>query len=412
MPDTAAIEIRPPETLREFYGLMARTREVRARMVEQYLAGADIAPDDIRSLRNAGASLEATPRSKTDDGYEIVLDGERRITVDLTYEISEIVKDLVLLERGEDALYEHLATLYPGFTSQVDKGVAALAPHAFRALVTDRDGTVNNYCGRYLTSIQSVYNAVFLTRFARACVPHAVMLTSAPLRDGGLVDIATMPRGAFVYAGSKGREYLDQGGTYGSYPIDPAQQQMITRLNTALGELLARPGHEKFGLIGSGLQKKFGQTTIARQDITHSVPEDESRTFLHEVEDLVAALDPREQHFRIEDTGLDIEIILTVGDRGGGLKDFDKGDAVVFLDEALDLGLAEGPALVCGDTSSDVPMVAACAAKNAGSHAVFATVKQDVRDRVSRTTSRSLFVDTPDVLVVILHELSKQGGNG
>ncbi|MBD3390630.1 MAG: hypothetical protein GF418_01300, partial [Chitinivibrionales bacterium] len=95
MPDTAAIEIRPPENLQEFYGLMARTREVRARMVEQYLAGAGIAPDDVRSLTNAGASLEATPRSKTDDGYEIVLDGERRITVDLTYEISEIVKDLV-----------------------------------------------------------------------------------------------------------------------------------------------------------------------------------------------------------------------------------------------------------------------------------------------------------------------------
>ena len=50
-----------------------------------------------------------------------------------------------------------------------------------------------------------------------------------------------------------------------------------------LRPLLWGAGHEVFTLIGSGLQHKFGQTTIARQDIAGSIPNGESERFMDEV---------------------------------------------------------------------------------------------------------------------------------
>ena len=88
-------------------------------------------------------------------------------------------------------------------------------------------------------------------------------------------------------------------------------------------------------MIGSGLQKKFGQTTIARQDITDSVPSQESIEFRRTLQNLVTELDPDGQFFRIEDTGLDIEIILTVPSDASveELTDFSKGNGVGFLND-------------------------------------------------------------------------------
>ena len=240
------------------------------------------------------------------------------------------------------------------------------------------------------------------------CVGTAVILTSAPLRIGGIVDISTAPPGAFVYAGSKGREYYDRSGTYGSCPIAPRQQAILDTLNARLEQLLARDGNGKFTLIGSGLQKKFGQTTISRQDINGIVAEEESAAFRAAVAGVVEEIDPDHTDFRIEDTGLDMEIILTVGGDGDGpLKDFDKSDAVRFLDEALGLGISQAPVLVCGDTNSDVPMVSVCAAGNEGAWAVFSTTNDELKQKVRDESANSCFVTAPDVLVVSLNELSK-----
>lgn len=53
---------------------------------------------------------------------------------------------------------------------------------SFQNLITDRDGTINNYCGRYKSSIQSAYNSVFLSCFALFCCVNAAILTAAPLQ--------------------------------------------------------------------------------------------------------------------------------------------------------------------------------------------------------------------------------------
>jgi hypothetical protein len=92
------------------------------------------------------------------------------------------------------------------------------------------------------------------------------------------------------------------------------------------------------------------------------------------------------------------------------LKDFDKGNGVEFLDKFVGLNLANVNNLVCGDTGSDLPMATA-SAKHAGkarTWAAFVTKNEGLRQKVSAVTeANTIFFDTPDELVVTLHELSK-----
>ncbi|MDD3311578.1 trehalose 6-phosphate synthase [Pseudodesulfovibrio sp.] len=395
MPD---IRCRKLATLRDFYALMAETAVVRRALAADVLDGRAADPDAVQSLRNALACLEDVP---VHSGRRVLaLDAERTIGLDMDYEIDEARKDVFYLEEGESAFLDFLGDIHPGFDDYVAAGRELLAGLDLGCLVTDRDGTVNNYCARYLTSVQSVYNAVFLTRFARSRVKRPVILTSAPL--DGLVQISVAPEGTFFYAASKGRECLDLEGRVRRLPIPADKQRALDALNARLAELVARPVYEKFSLIGSGLQFKFGQSTVARQDIGGSVPESESLAFLDLLRGMVAEEDPEARTFRMEDTGLDVEIILTVESREEGLKDFDKGDGVRFLNDELDLGLFRGAHLVCGDTGSDVPMLEAAMEMSAQARAIYVTQKEELARRVTGVTANALIVPEPDMLVAIL----------
>lgn len=68
----------------------------------------------------------------------------------------------------------------------------------FRNLITDRDGTTNNYCDRYASSVQplgrmglskgpvrSAYNAAWLSNFSRHCVDNAAAWPMVRKRHGG-----------------------------------------------------------------------------------------------------------------------------------------------------------------------------------------------------------------------------------
>jgi hydroxymethylpyrimidine pyrophosphatase-like HAD family hydrolase len=396
----------PVQTLRQFYELMHSTVPVRRALTREILASRRATAEAVGHLREALAGLEAIPEEPA--GRRLTLEGSRAIHVDLTYEIEELKKDLVFLEHGEEALLEDLAERHVGFREELARGVDALRGLSFQAFVTDRDGTVNNYCGRYASSVQSTYNAVFLTRFARARARGSVVLTSAPLDDIGLADMAVTPPGALICAGSKGREYFDADGRRHQYPIEPEKQGRLDALNEALAGLLKTDGNDVFTLIGSGLQQKFGQTTIARQDIGGSIPEERSKRFMDAVRELVRSVDPEGTFFRIEDTGLDLEILLTVDDEAGGtVRDFDKGDGVRFLNEDLGLAMGRGACLVCGDTGSDVPMLAATRDLAPETRAVFVTRKEELRQKAKEVLLQTLFVGEPDTLVAILNALGK-----
>jgi hypothetical protein len=383
---------------------MEKTRSVRATIVNRMLSLKSCEQKQIHNLKNALASLKQCSQA----GYKanLTIEGSTSIQVDLFYEIFELKKDIFYLENGEEQFLSYLESLHLDFSSHVQNGVKQLKGKRFNCFITDRDGTINNYCGRYGTSIQPVYNALFLARFAQNIATNPIIITSAPLKNPGIVDVSTLPEQTVIYAASKGREFIDLSGTRRSYPIDTEKQQLINRLNQRLTVLVTNKEYEKFSLIGSGLQRKFGQTTIARQDINGSISEERSQKFLDVIERIVKELDPSGENFKIEDTGLDIEIILTVADGGDGLKDFDKKEAIKFLDRELGLNMGSGPHLVCGDTGSDLPMLEATMEKSIDTWSVFVTKDPQLVEKAGAVCPNAVTVPEPDMLITILNQLA------
>jgi hypothetical protein len=85
-----------------------------------------------------------------------------------------------------------------------------------------------------------------------------------------------------------------------------------------------------------------------------------------------------------------------------GTKDFDKADAVRYLDDALKLNMKQGPHLICGDTSSDVLLIEAAMEKTPDTWTVFVTKDNELAARVKDVCSNSFIVTEPDILVTIL----------
>lgn len=404
------LQIQEVETLRQFYTLMNWTRDIRAQIVELYINEKPVPHDYITSLQKALELLINIPPRKETDAM-LILYESKRVTLDLTYEINELRKDLYFLRHTEEQFYDYLGTIHDSFAQEYADGVSWLKSYKVKNFISDRDGTVNNYCGRYASSIQSIYNAVFLARFAANCAENAILLTSAPLDHTGLVDLSVLPPNYFVFAGSKGREYVDKERKRRTFPIKPEKEKKLEQLNSRLKDLVKQPAYEKFGLIGSGLQFKFGQTTIARQDISQTISAEESEQFLDKIREIVADVDKNREYFRIEDTGMDIEIILTIQkeEMTTKVKDFDKGDGVEFLDKDLPLHLEQGTCLVCGDTKSDVPMVSTSVKTAQQTRALFVinNGNDDVRSEVMAACPQSFFVSEPDTLVAILNDLGR-----
>ncbi|TCD48482.1 trehalose 6-phosphate synthase [Chlorobium sp. N1] len=405
---TTPITLQDIRTLKELYTLKAETKELREPIVRNIIKQRVVGRACVESLKNALYSLE-TIYIDDNTGHRLLrLDGMKQIEVDLTYEIRELQKDIYYLEYGEDKFIDYLAKFMPEFRAYVNKGVNMLKGKHFSAFITDRDGTTNNYCGRYRSSIQPIYNSVFLSRFAKNCCTHPIIITSAPLKDFGILNVSINPSHTFVYAGSKGREFIDLDGEFNSFPIEEDKQKLIHRLNDHLRVMLQDPDFEKFNFIGSALQIKFGQTTVARQDISSSIRDDESSAFLEKVKSIVREIDPEGKNFRIEDTGLDIEIILTidVDENDSLIKDFDKGDGLAFISRELGLEGSSGPILVCGDTPSDIPMLKAAMEMFDDVWTIFVTRDHELKKEVQEICPKSITVPYPDILLTILGLLS------
>ena len=405
---STSISLQDIRTLKELYQLKAETRELRAPVVNNIIKQRVVGQTCVESLKNALYSLE-TIYIDDDTGHRLLrLDGLKQIHVDLTYEIRELQKDIYYLEHGEDKFIDYLAKFIPDFRTYVNEGLSLLKGKHFDAFITDRDGTTNNYCGRYRSSVQPIYNSVFLTRFAKNRCDYPIIITSAPLKDFGILNVSINPSNTFIYAGSKGREFIDLDGEFNSFPIEEKKQQLIHLLNERMVVLLQKQDFEKFNFIGSALQFKFGQTTVARQDISHSIKDDESCAFLEKVKGIVREIDPSGRNFRIEDTGLDIEIILTIDAPFGEstVKDFDKGDGLAFICSKLGMGASQGSTLVCGDTPSDIPMLKKAIEMFDDVWAVFVTRDEKLQKEIKEICPNSFTVPYPDILLTILGLLS------
>jgi len=403
--------IKNIENLDQFYDLMFSTKNIREKIAGLYFKNQNIPSALTSSLKTSLNALENIP--KTDGKQTLLLNNDKPIFLNMAYEIEEIKKDIYFIEHSQKEFYLYLEKLHTDFFKQIQEGEKLLKGIHFNNFITDRDGTINNYCGRYKSSIQSLYNSLFLTNFASQCADNSLILTSAPVKNIGLIDISINPKNIFIYAGSKGREYIDKQGIYRQMAVGEKEQNMLTLLNKKLTSLVNCPDYTIFSLIGSGLQFKYGQTTISRQNIYKSISEKESKKFLHLVNGIVDEIDPQKKFFRIEDTGMDIEIILTLKNAGtvktlntASLKAFDKGDGVQFLNNTLNLSIEKGPNLVCGDTKSDIPMVAASMEKTQETWSIFVTEDKPLQKEVMNICPRSFFISEPDILVSLLNNLS------
>lgn len=394
------ISLQPIRSFKDLFRLKALTRIIRSPIVKNIFAARVFNLRSIESLKNARRSLEDVYYRDYETSI-IHIDDMHSVNVDLSYEIRELKKDTYYLEHGEDCFINYISKLYNKFDQHVAKGLEFLDGLHFNCFITDRDGTTNNYCGHYRSSIQPVYNAVFLSRFASLCTEHPIFITSAPLKNFGIIDVSVNPDNVFIYAGSKGREFLDLDLCEHRAFIDPLKQVKLEELTRRVSELEKKPELEKFFYVGSGFQLKFGQLTIARQDVANSVPEEESVALLGNVTNIVNEIDPEGAVFKIIDTGKDIEIILTV-DGDNGAKDFDKGDGLKFIDSCIDLHLGEGPHLVCGDTVSDIPMLEAVLEYTDDVYAIFVTRDTDLAKKVAHLCPNTLIVPSPDILLTIL----------
>ena len=394
------------ESLSRVDARMQETRAARAAIVRRLLDGPPL-PAGQAPGRGLPARLEETLRAALDELRAIDRLAEPGR---LSCEIGELEKDLRFLRLPPPEFRAFLAGLHPGLREEVEAGAAFLDPSPPVVLCADRDGTLNNYCARYRSSIQSAWNGLFLSRYARRRTRAALILTSAPLEEGGLLEVSVLPPGLFSLAGSKGREILDREGRRHRLPPSPQRQERLEALNRALERLLAAAENRIFTLVGSGVQRKLGQTTVARQDIHGTVPGQDSARFLERLRELVREQDPRGEWFRLEDTGLDVELVLTVDEGGEGgaafPRGFDKGDGITFADRTLGLGLERGPNLIAGDTAADLAMVRAAMGRSRDTRAVFVTRDEELRRQVAAACPRPLFVGEPDTLVLLLERLA------
>lgn len=384
-------------TLNEFYSIINHSRDYKYSYVAAFFNGTTNKIKCLENLRTTLYQLESLP--KYGDYYRVSLNDFDFIDLNLHYEIGELKKDILFLEHDQEALMDYLSSINKQFASDIKNGEDFLKDKTDLNFITDRDGTINNYCGRYLSSIQSIYNAVFLTRFFQNHCRNAIILTSAPLSNKGLIDISVFPADTVIYAGSKGREFLNAGQSITTFPIKSEKQHILNTLNDSIEQLLKRPDFQIFQLIGSGFQKKFGQSTIAFQDINSTIHNQSSDHFKSTIKSLVTKIDPYNKSFRLEDTGLDLEIILTLENND---KDFDKGDGVKFLNHSLNLRMEQYNNVIAGDTAADLRMLEYAVSLNKRSSGIFVTENSQLEDAIKKITPNYLMLHSPDALVSLL----------
>lgn len=394
------------EYLTDFYAQMRLLRETRVSIVNALCSSSQDIENEYRiQLEKIETQLKNIPQKE--GLFQLKTTNNKLIALELDYELGELEKDRIYLDNGQKALEEHLIEINVDFVNDLKAGLSFLKGKSFDYFITDRDGTVSNYCGRYQSSIQSIYNAIYLSSFSKHIKGGSVILTSAPLHRLGLLEISVLPQKYYALAGSKGRELVDTDNNKYNYPIEKHQQQKLDKLNSVIEQLLEEPKYSSFRYIGSGLQYKFGQTTLARQDKNNSIPKAESLELKHRIIQILESLDPDGQYFKLEDTGKDLEIMLTVDSEQNEKIDFNKGHGVRFIADTLNFKFQNQSVLICGDTASDLPMLEVAKKMKAEVYTIFVTTDKNLKQKVFERCQNAIVVSSPDALVSILHHYSK-----
>jgi hydroxymethylpyrimidine pyrophosphatase-like HAD family hydrolase len=398
-------ELTTTQTLTDFYENMRLLHKIRTSILNSILNSETISIKDLISLERIKHALEDIP--KENGKYKLQSGQGADIFLELDYELGELKKDNIFLKYGHRALKKHMTKIHPDYLKEVDDGLNFLKKYEFEHFITDRDGTVSNYCGRYLSSIQSIYNALSLSEFSKTIQGRCIILTSAPLLNNGLKEVSIQPENEYILSGSKGREIIINGKNH-TLPIKENEQQKLDELNQQISKLLNQQEFSVFRHIGSGYQQKFGQITLARQDKNNSIAQHKSLELKQNVLNIVDKIDPEKIYFGVEDTGQDLEIMLKVKSDNNQLKEFDKGNGLKFIMQELNENIDNRTVLICGDTASDVPMLKAAQELGAEVVSVFVTKDESLKSSVRSICKQSYFVSSPDALIYMLFKYSKR----
>ena len=385
---------KKPLDIKAFYKIIYNSRDSKKRILKNILSGKKPLEKDILVLEDSLNKLKNIKKEKK--GF-VLISNENKIISKLKYEIEELEKDLIYLKKGEKELLNYFSELNKNFHREINSGIKYLNKKSFDTFITDRDGTINNYCERYLSSVQSVYNAVFLLRFISGISNPSIIITSGPLDKFNKINI--MPHKNLVYAGSKGREVFFNKKNF-RLELSKKEKKLFSELIKLFDVLSKKPKYSQFFLKGSGFQKKLGELSISRQDFLNSIPEKESEDFLDLIREIVHNVD-KENLLKVSDTGLDIEITLKKNSR-----DFNKADGINFTLEKT--GIVPGKTLVCGDTFSDIKLLKEISKKTKNLEVVFCTTNKKLKSEVKKIKKDALFVSGPDVLITILNKISKK----
>ena len=139
--------IKNIQNLHQFYNLMSSTKGIRDKIAGLYFENQNIPPELTNSLKAALNALENIP--KTDGKQILSLNDDKTILLNMSYEIEELKKDIYFIEHSQKEFYLYLEKLHTDFFKQIHEGEKLLKGIHFNNFITDRDGTINNYCGRY-----------------------------------------------------------------------------------------------------------------------------------------------------------------------------------------------------------------------------------------------------------------------
>uniref|UniRef100_I2Q499 Uncharacterized protein n=1 Tax=Desulfovibrio sp. U5L TaxID=596152 RepID=I2Q499_9BACT len=391
----------PPvlETLDAFAALMAETATLRREAATAVLAGRPVPLDVQADLARGHAILdEAMDR---DGRAELDCGDDQSLRLDLSEETRQLENDVLYLEEGRDALLKHLARRHHGFRDALRQGLREVSGPAVGLLLCDCDAVLRAPGQRFVTAVQPAWNAVALSRYATARARRPILWSEAPLAGPGIADLATVPPRAFAYAASLGRQIVDATGKESASPLSLQKSSLLESINARLAMLLADPSWRAFAYVGSGLQFRRGETIVARQDVLGTIGQDASLDLLEHVHNIVDAVDPEREHFRVEDDGLDVAVTPTATHQEVS-HEFSPAEGLRALDAALSLDLGQGPHLVCCGGPSGLALLEALAGLAADLRCVFVTDRADLGPRAREICKKTAVVSHPDLAAALL----------
>ena len=387
----------PPASLEDLKQLLDRAASARRTAVAAILTGRPVPPEAMAEIARLGADLRRC--AGRDHLAALSHSEDASLRLDLGLEIEQLENDALYLEDGREALRKRLGKRRPGLGEAVRRGLKAIAGETFNTLLCDADALFRPAGHRLATSFQPAWNAVAAGRFAMARSRRPVLWSDAPLTS--LLARAALPPQTFAYAGSLGRQWQTAASDQGQAALSREKHELTQAMAERITSLMAASDRLPFLWVGSGLQLRHGEISIARQDVARSIDEDDSLTLLEHIHDAVDAIDPQRQHFRVDDDGYDVTITPTSANRDLW-NDFSPAEGLRNINQALDLDLATGPHLVCAAGSPGVALIAALAAHTPNLRAILVTDRDDLAARATELCRHVAIVRHPDTVASIL----------